>query len=139
MEEPQLQSSFNYLIEGVPSTQKVGVNRLPRGRIEIQKALGEGTFGTIYQGVWGERKIALKKIDVGPCTKIFTGCILRSCIDSGKYDRSLTMGGLFVLTVLANSWITVLAHHPDLSSRLVLKAFQSYTLKDLGESTCMLS
>jgi WD40 repeat protein/serine/threonine protein kinase len=42
----------------------VGVNKLPSGKITIEKYLAAGAFGEVYQGSWGEKKVALKKIDV---------------------------------------------------------------------------
>ncbi len=34
-------------------------------RFDRQKVLGVGGFGTVYQGVWGETKVAVKRIVVG--------------------------------------------------------------------------
>jgi WD40 repeat protein/serine/threonine protein kinase len=44
----------------------IGVNKLPTGKIDIdkEKRLGKGAFGEFYRGNWGEKKVALKKVDV---------------------------------------------------------------------------
>jgi hypothetical protein len=42
----------------------IGVNKLPSGKITIEKYLAEGAFGEVYKGSWGDRLVALKKIDV---------------------------------------------------------------------------
>jgi WD40 repeat protein/serine/threonine protein kinase len=44
----------------------VGVNKLPTGKIDIDREtpLGKGAFGEVYRGSWGEKQVALKKIDV---------------------------------------------------------------------------
>jgi hypothetical protein len=42
----------------------IGVNKLPSGKITIDKYLAEGAFGEVYKGSWGDKKVALKKINV---------------------------------------------------------------------------
>jgi len=41
-----------------------GVNKLPTGKIIIERYLAAGSFGQIYCGSWENRLVALKKIDV---------------------------------------------------------------------------
>jgi serine/threonine protein kinase len=37
-------------------------------RFDRQKVLGKGGFATVYEGVWGETKVAVKRILVGDAT-----------------------------------------------------------------------
>jgi len=40
----------------------VGVTKLPTGKLTIDKEIGRGNFGEVYEGNWEERKIGLKNV-----------------------------------------------------------------------------
>ena len=49
----------------------LGATHLPHGAIILGDELGQGAFGQVYQGKWGERSLALKKIDLAYAKKNF--------------------------------------------------------------------
>jgi len=48
-----------------------GVNKLPTGKIIIERYLAAGSFGQIYRGSWENRLVALKKIVMETGKKLF--------------------------------------------------------------------
>ena len=47
----------------------IGVKKIPTGKVTIEKYLAAGAFGKVYRGQWGDKPIALKKIDFSHATK----------------------------------------------------------------------
>ena len=54
--------------------QFLGVTRI-LGHMRFEKVLGSGAFGEVYQGQWGDRKVALKKIDMNHAKKHLDGLL----------------------------------------------------------------
>ena len=52
----------------------LGVTRI-RGNVMFGKELGSGAFGQVYKGQWGNRTVALKKIDITHAKKTFYGVL----------------------------------------------------------------
>ena len=66
----------------------LGATRLPRGAITLGDELGQGAFGQVYQGKWGERPVALKKIDLIHAKKNFPHMDEAQILESLQWEVS---------------------------------------------------